>query len=170
MHHVYAYVNRVNRKVYIGQTVKPLRQRSGKRGSDYVRCRRFWGAIRKYGWEEFEPQILLSVESKQVADAFERLAIAAIGTQDPAYGYNLREGGSRGCHSEQPILRCRLAKRGKPKSAKHRLAISLACKGNANHRGHRHSAASKALMSTAFKGKTWSLVDGKRVWFATKVR
>ena len=54
----------------------------------------------------------------------------------------------------------RLHKKDKVLTEKHRKKIS------ASLNGHQHSKESLKKMSAAFKGKTWKLIDGKRVWLS----
>lgn len=57
-----------------------------------------------------------------------------------------------------------LHKKGKALTEKHRNKISTSLKG------HRHSKEALKKMSAVFKGKTWKLIDGKRVWFSKEVK
>ena len=59
-HKIYKYTNKVNGKVYIGRTCRTLKERSGLNGRGYRTCVAFWNAIQKYGWENFEGEILES--------------------------------------------------------------------------------------------------------------
>ena len=54
----------------------------------------------------------------------------------------------------------RLHKKGILFTEEHRRKIS------ASLNGHKHSKESIKKMSAAFKGKTWKLIDGKRVWLS----
>ena len=54
----------------------------------------------------------------------------------------------------------RLHKKDKVLTEEHRKKIS------ASLNGHQHSKESLKKMSAAFKGKTWKLIDGKRVWLS----
>lgn len=74
----------------------------------------------------------------------------------------------------------RLHKKGKHLSEEHRRKIGKAHKGkkikpfteehrkkiSASLNGHQHSKESIKKMSAAFKGKTWKIIDGKRVWIS----
>ena len=54
---VYVYTNKINGKKYVGQTNKTLARRANKDGSGYNMCPIFSKAIKKYGWDNFEPRI-----------------------------------------------------------------------------------------------------------------
>ena len=51
---VYMHRLKLDGRVYIGQTCMSLRQRSGDNGYRYKSCTKFYNAIQKYGWDNFE--------------------------------------------------------------------------------------------------------------------
>lgn len=170
MFKVYVYINDFNKLVYVGQTCKSLDKRAGKDGNDYKHCKLFYNAINKYGWCNFTSVILKDNLTHGEADIWEKHYMEVFQSTNRNLGYNIREaGGSRGKHSESTKLLCRLAKLGKSFSAEHRanIAKSRAILGNKPHLGHPHSMETKAKLSASLKGKTWKLVDGKRVWTLT---
>lgn len=87
-------------KRYIGQTCQSPNLRwshgHGYRGQPY-----FSRAIAKYGWDNFDHQILCVVHSKKMADLFEQHYIAKYDTFDGNHGYNLTKGGG-GCLGHKP--------------------------------------------------------------------
>jgi len=102
---VYAYVNRQNMKMYIGQTTQPMshRRRDHKQNAfKKILNRPFYNALRKYGMSEFEEIILDRCNSREELDAVEKNAVRIFETTDPSKGYNLMDGGfSHGKHSEE---------------------------------------------------------------------
>ena len=54
---VYRHVNEVNGKVYIGITCQSLNDR-WRNGKGYGKSTHFAHAIQKYGWDNFEHEIL----------------------------------------------------------------------------------------------------------------
>lgn len=64
MYSIYAHVNKINGKVYIGQPSSPKNRWKG-RGILYKGCHHFYNAIKKYGWGNFHHVILLSNLSKE---------------------------------------------------------------------------------------------------------
>lgn len=90
---VYIHTNRINGKKYIGQTSQSLEGRSGNNGRGYKKNLRFWNAIQKYGWDNFDHYIAASGLKKTEADKLEKELIEKFKTQDRQYGYNLTVGG-----------------------------------------------------------------------------
>ena len=65
---VYAHINKQNGKAYIGITNRPTPQRRwGLDGQGYKLQPKFYNAIQKYGWLEFEHCILSENLTKQEA-------------------------------------------------------------------------------------------------------
>lgn len=81
-----------NGKVYIGITSQPPEVR-WKHGHGYSRNKLFYRAIVKYGWDNFKHEVLIHGLSKEDAKQFEVAMIALYKSNNPAYGYNITEGG-----------------------------------------------------------------------------
>lgn len=91
---VYVHINKINGKKYVGQTVygnNPKKRWCG--GSGYQTQKHFYRAIQKYGWENFEHEVVASNLTKEEADGFEILLIKKMNTTDPNFGYNVALGG-----------------------------------------------------------------------------
>ena len=83
---VYIHINKINGKKYIGQTIQsPIKRWDYGRG--YRNCSRFFNAIKKYGWDNFEHKVFECNESD--LDRIESELIAQYNTTNPQYGYNL---------------------------------------------------------------------------------
>lgn len=138
MYYIYRITNKVNGKTYIGQhKYKDLND--NYKGSGKL----LWGAYRKYGFENFEKEILYSrIQYKETVDDMERFAIAkerAIGKAE----YNIADGGQGGnlVKGKTPW------NKGTKFSEEHKRRISEALKG-------RHpSEETRRKMSEAQKGK-----------------
>ena len=90
---VYIHTNKINGKVYIGQTCQKPEYRWGSHGQGYVECPHFWRAIQKYGWINFDHTIQADGLTHDEACAQEIELIAQLKATDPQYGYNLSHGG-----------------------------------------------------------------------------
>jgi hypothetical protein len=56
--YIYKHTNRIDGKVYIGQTIQKPEIRWGKCGVNYSGQRLFYRAILKYGWDNFDHEVL----------------------------------------------------------------------------------------------------------------
>lgn len=79
--------------MYIGQTSKTPQERAGSNGSNYKESRRFYNAIKKYGWHSFKLDILATVLTLEEANMVEMDMIERQKSRNPKYGYNIALGG-----------------------------------------------------------------------------
>ena len=129
-------------KVYIGVTSQEPKKR-WLYGHGYDRNQYFKKAIKKYGWENFSHEVLITGLDKKTAEREERRLIAEHDSANPEKGYNLDCGGFvSGKHSEQTrrkISETRKARgyksptEGKHLSEETRKRISESLKGNHIH-------------------------------------
>lgn len=98
---VYKVTNTVNGKFYIGIT-NNIKTRWSGNGTQYrtrggnLTSRPFWNAIQKYGWENFEKEILISNLSMEEAFEKERELIMNMKSNVKGIGYNVAPGGNGG--------------------------------------------------------------------------
>jgi len=89
---IYKATNRENKDAYIGQIVKDLIKRAGEHKTKSNRKNtKFYYAIRKYGWDAFEWEVLYFDIPKEQLSNMERWCIANYDTFHN--GYNSTEGG-----------------------------------------------------------------------------
>ena len=88
---VYIHTNKVNGKKYIGIT-KQKPQRRWQNGYGYENTY-FGNAIKKYGWDGFTHEVIITGLSKENACQMEIALIALHKTNNRLYGYNVSEGG-----------------------------------------------------------------------------
>ena len=88
-HKIYKYTNKVNGKVYIGRTCTTLKKRAGSKGRGYESCWHFYNAIQKYGWENFEPEILEERLTNKEATDKELYYINYFDSSNKDKGYNI---------------------------------------------------------------------------------
>ncbi len=102
---IYMYTNSANGKVYIGQTRTSLEYRAQTNGNNYKECRRFYNAIKKYGWDSFTHEILFDCLTLDEANVLEEQCIETYHARDPKYGYNIAFGGlNHKCSDETRAL------------------------------------------------------------------
>ena len=137
---IYCLYNTITEKVYVGQTSTGSEIRWQQHVRDSRRSQRnhlpLYRAIRKYGFGAFDLQELGYAYTQSAIDDLEKLWIVLLRARDDKYGYNLREGGSRGKHSDETKAKLSAAKMGKP----------------AWNRGLKFSDESRAKMSASHKG------------------
>lgn len=99
---VYKLINTINGKIYIGQTwADNVEDRMGKDGSFYKNSPYLYSAIQKYGSQNFKYEILFQSVNQQEIDEIETYYIGFLRSQDNKVGYNLRDGGYGGKHSDE---------------------------------------------------------------------
>lgn len=108
---IYAHINKVNGKIYVGQTKLSVTERWGLNGQRYKRCSKIENAINKYGWDNFEHIVVMENLSKEMADIIEQQLILKYDTIKN--GYNLTSGGSKEFNrSKESLKKYREAKLG----------------------------------------------------------
>lgn len=90
--YVYKYTCKQTGKVYIGQTCRETPAiRAGTNGDRYKSSRKFYSAIKKYGWNNFELEILEKDLTLEEADLKEKEYIKLYDSINN--GYNIFDGG-----------------------------------------------------------------------------
>ena len=87
-----------NNKKYIGLTSMKPSQRYGKDGNGYKRCKLFYRAIQKYGWDNIQHIILFEGLTKEEACKKEQELIAKYQSNNTKFGYNRSLGGESGSY------------------------------------------------------------------------
>lgn len=128
MFKIYIHRNKLNNKIYIGQTCQELVDR-WKNGEGYRSSLYFYNAIKKHGWDNFEHIVFADGLTADEANKMETLLIALYEATNPKYGYNLRSGGNNSHHSEESKLKMSAACKGKKLSEEHKKHLSEARKG-----------------------------------------
>lgn len=148
---IYKITNKITGKCYIGQTTKSLEFRWAGHLTASSGCSALHNAIRKYGKENFSVEEIATYSNLEDLNNAEEYFIDWHNTLAPN-GYNLNTGGNNKLASKE--LRKRMskvqegnhnklgfkltdetkqkmstAKKGKPLSEKHKLALSIATKG-----------------------------------------
>lgn len=162
---IYVHVNKVNGKIYIGQTKSEnLNRRWNTDGSGYKTNTHFWNAIQKYGWDNFNHVVLIEDLSLEEANLIEEELIKKYDSTNPKKGYNLRFGGNNSSFSEETINKFKEIRKGTQRGELNnfygkRHSEETKQKLRENHlnrpayfKGHKHSTDSKKKISESKKG------------------
>ena len=126
-----------NRKVYVGITCTAPKRRWRADGSGYRKQPVIYHAIKKYGWENVNHEIIDSNLTKDEACKFEMLLIDKLKSNQHEFGYNVDNGGqTSGSHSPETLEKMRKSilgeknhNYGKDFSKETREKLSLSHKG-----------------------------------------
>lgn len=126
-----------NGKVYVGITCTAPERRWRADGSGYRKQPVIYHAIKKYGWENVNHEIIASNLTKDEACKFEMLLIDKLKSNQHEFGYNVDNGGqTSGSHSPETLEKMRKSmlgeknhNYGKDFSKETREKLSLSHKG-----------------------------------------
>lgn len=88
---IYKFINKINKKVYIGQTMKTFRERYHKNENwhKYVSNIHFRNSLLKYGFNNFKVEILeKNIINPILLDFLENLYIKEYASNNQSFGYN----------------------------------------------------------------------------------
>lgn len=153
-------------KYYYGVTKQKLTKR-WQNGGGY-RQSTFKTAINKFGWHNFEHEVLFDGLSEEEAFLLEEMYILLYNTRNIRHGFNESSGGKYGNHSNKTKKKISKANKGKylgshlTKERREKISKSNKGKKHSNetknkigkaHEGMKHSEESKKKMSKSHKGK-----------------
>lgn len=124
---LYKHTNKINGKVYVGQTLKLPEERWKANGKGYTDNKEFYNDIQKYGWDNFKHEILAENLCKKEVDFMEKTLIACLNLTNPEKGYNKSPG--IGGITQETIEKIRKSNIGKKRPAETCKRISESKKG-----------------------------------------
>ncbi len=144
---VYQALNTATGKIYIGKTTVSLAQRKGdhkakayKHGSNSS----FHEAMRKYGFDNFQWEIIDKAKTLDELNEKERYRIARLKTSEKEYGYNQTTGGDICEFNEEVKIKIGLAGKGRKVSEAECKRRSIAMRGKGNpFYGKKHTEEGK---------------------------
>lgn len=89
--------------MYVGITKRTIALRANN-GKGYIKNDHFYRAIQKYGWSNFDHEIIADHLTKDEACQMEKKLIKELKSNDYHFGYNISsggEGGASGCPSSE---------------------------------------------------------------------
>jgi hypothetical protein len=172
---IYKITNKINGKIYIGQTTWSLQIRWRNHRSSSSKCSALYEDIKKYGRENFILEEICKCYSRKQLDSGEKYYIKFFNSRVP-FGYNRTEGGDgfRGKHTEESKKKIALAHTGKKhtKESKNKMSgsnkisqntpeakknKSISATGNTRALGYKHTEDAKFRMSKSREGNTNAL-------------
>jgi len=129
---VYKITNKINKKIYIGKSKLSVDKRWKRHIQNalyYKRKGYFYTAIRKYGQDNFNLEILEEIIIESELNNREKYWIKYYQSNNKNIGYNMTEGGDGGCHGEEHKAKLRLYRLGTKLTDEHKRKISEANKG-----------------------------------------
>lgn len=155
---IYKITNKINGKVYIGQTTQKLHERWSMHCSKHSNCPAIHLAIQKYGKENFTiEQIDVACDRHELGEKEQRW-IEYYDCISPK-GYNLKGGGEHPILSEETKRKIGNANRGRKLSDEQRKiaikALSQTWKSGEEHPfyGKKHSEKTRQKISEILKGR-----------------
>lgn len=159
---IYRHSNKINGGIYIGQTCLEPIKRWGTNGEGYKKCPYFYRAIKKYGWDNFEHDILFESFIADEIDDKEQWWISYYKNIPNQIVYNLDSGGSvNKTHSKETRQKISNSLKGHKQSQEAKEKISKANKGrlsgknNPNY-GKHLSVETRKKIANANMGRTHS--------------
>lgn len=146
MYTVYKHVNKLNGKVYVGQTALTV-ERRWRNGKGY-KIGIFRKAIKKYGWDNFEHIIIKEGLTKEEANLLETSLIKKY--KELGLSYNITDGGEGALgyrHTEETKRKMSIKGKGKKTPEHVKVLVSTRFKGIQLTEEH------KLKISIALKGK-----------------
>ena len=153
MYIVYQHKNKINGKIYIGITSRKPEERWGSNGCNYKTSPHFYSAIQKYGWDNFEHNMLFTNLTKEQACLKEQELIKEFNSMNREYGYNSTSGGEIFTMNEET-----------------KQKISQSMMGNKNGLGHVCTEEKKQKISEAQKGRKFTEEHKQKLSDAAKNR
>lgn len=159
---IYKHTCLITGKYYIGQTTKTIEQRwkghvnNSKKDKPYGIFQR---AIKKYGEENWEHEVLESDISEEILNEREIFHIAKWNSSDTRYGYNLTEGGEGVIPNEETRKKLSESHKGKTpwNKGKHDIyTLDTIEKISNTLKGYKQTPEARKNMSEAHKGKKLS--------------
>lgn len=170
--HIYKFTHIESGKSYVGQTIQDpnVRRLEHISGSRYSKkTYHFHNALKKYGVENFKFEVIAEADSLEELNKLEEFYAEAFDCYQN--GYNIRKAGGNKLHSAESKIR--MSESQKAAHARRRLEGRDTFKKVNKTSGWAWSDEQKEKLQTVdrsyCKGRTWKLINGKRVWLEASV-
>ena len=159
---VYVHTNIINNKKYVGITKQVPQDRWGTNGNRYGKNNKttkskFWNAIQKYGWDNFQHIILEQKYTHVEAKNVEMMLIRYFDSKNNGYNMTLGGDGSLGCSpSEETRKKIGFA------AKRENLSEETRKKLHECHLRENLSVETRLKMSEAIKRRTTGFIKGSK--------
>lgn len=169
--HIYKWTHIASGKCYIGQSIQSPNQRRLEHINDSkytTKTYHFHNALRKYGVESFTWEVIAVAGSLEELNFLEEKYVIEFDSINN--GYNIRQPGNNKRHSPESIERMREAQKLAHAKRKSEGRDTWTRKDGGPMKGKKCSDENKKkkreahLKAQHYTGKTWKVIDGKRVW------
>ena len=168
--YIYKFTHISTGRCYIGQTIQNPNQRRLEHIADSKHTTKeyhFHNALRKYGVDSFTFEVITTASTLDELNLLEEKYIEQFDSINN--GFNIRQAGGNKLHSAESKQRMSIAQ--KEAHAKRRAEGRDTFKKTRKTSGWAWNDASKkkhteimTQLGDNYRGKTWKLIDGKRVW------
>lgn len=148
-----------NGKVYIGIT-KQIPEDRWQRGLGYRTQQRFFRAITKYGWDNFQHEVLFTDLEFEEAEQKERELISLCKSHDKNFGYNVERGGN--CKKEVSQETIAKSKRSRSTEEYKERMREINAKRWSNSKAHEEMSKRFSGENNPMYGRTWSEEERKK--------
>lgn len=162
---IYMHKNKINNKIYIGQTCQSPEKRWGQNGIGYKRQIYFYNAIQKYGWDNFEHIILKKNLTLEQANYWESYYIALYHSNNRLYGYNSFFGGNNSIPNAETRKKMSQAHLGYKPTEEQKKKLSISNIGKHNFK---HTEEAKLKMSKNRPSKRVECININKVFNSIK--
>lgn len=154
---VYKHISPSN-KIYIGITSMNPPEKRWQNGNGYKKQEYFYNAIQRYGWNNFQHEILYVNLAKEEAEQKEIELIAEYQSNNREFGYNIANGGNTlGTMSQETKNKISKANKGNQYGIGHKVSedarnkISKSMIGNQRGKGQKMSQEVKHKLAESHK-------------------
>lgn len=156
MYYIYVIQNKINLKIYVGQT-KSLKRR-WKSHRDRLANKNYnhplYNSIRKHGIENFSMQEIENFDNLDDCNEAEEFWINFFQSRNREFGYNIAFGGNNKNHSDETKMKLSKIKTGTKLSFETKQKMSMSRTGNKNGMfGKKHTPETIEKMRLAKEGK-----------------
>ena len=166
--HIYKFTHIETGRSYIGQTIQDPNQRRLEHISDSrytTKEYHFHNALRKYGIDAFTFEVIAEATTLEELNLLEEKYVEQFDSINN--GFNIRQPGGNKLHSEESKKRMSDAqkKAHERRREEGRDTFVKTRKTSGWKWSDEQKEKLKLLDKSYCKGRTWKLIDGKRVWF-----